>query len=302
MRIAVTGSTGFIGSRLVPALSCDGHDVRRVVRSKARAGDIAWSPLERQIDAAALEGTDAIIHLAAENLGQRWTESSRKRIRESRTVGTRFLSESIAALPRPPRVMISASAVGFYGADRGDETLEETSAPGEDFVADLAVAWEAATEPAAARGIRVVRTRFGVVLGPEGGMLERVLPVFRLGLGGRLGDGKQWMSWIAMEDLIEALRFILRTPTVAGAVNVTAPAPVRNEEFTDVLGRVLHRPTVAIVPAFALRAVYGEMADATILASQRVVPRRLSEAGFRFAHPGLEGALRSELAESDARR
>ena len=295
MRIAVSGSTGFIGSQLVTALGRDGHDIVRIVRSKARSGDIQWSPDESRIDGAALEGTDAVIHFAGEVIAQRWTDDARRRIRDSRVRGTSLLAQTAARLARLPRVFISASAIGFYGADRGDEVLDETSAPGEDFLADLGVAWEAATEPAATRGIRVVRTRFGVVLDPAGGMLQRVLPVFRLGLGGKLGNGRQWMSWISLEDLIEAVRFILRTPTVAGAVNVTAPNPVRNDEFTDVLGRVLHRPTIAVVPAFALRAVYGAMADGTILASQRVVPRKLQEAGFRFAHPKIEAALQAEL-------
>lgn len=295
MRVAITGSTGFIGSQLVSALGRDGHDVVRIVRSRARSGDIQWSPNENRIDAAGLEGADAVIHLAGEEIAQRWTDDARRRIRDSRVRGTTLIAQAIAGLTRPPRVLISASAIGFYGADRGDEVLDESSPPGEDFLADVAVAWEAATEPAAARGIRVVRTRFGVVLDPAGGMLQRILPIFRLGLGGRLGDGTQWLSWISLEDLIEAVRFILRTPTVAGAVNVTAPNPVRNAEFTDVLGRVLHRPTLAVVPKFALRTVYGEMADGTIMASQRVIPKRLQEAGFRFAHPKLEAALRAEL-------
>lgn len=295
MRIAVSGSTGFIGSQLVTALGRDGHDIVRIVRSKARSGDIQWSPDEGRIDGAALEGAEAVIHLAAENVGQRWTESTRRKIRESRKRGTTLLAETVAKLQRPPRVMLSASAIGFYGADRGDEILDESSPPGEDFMADVAVEWEAATEPAASRGIRVVRTRFGVVLDPAGGMLHRVLPVFKLGLGGKLGDGRQWMSWISLEDLIEAVRFILRTPTLSGAVNVTAPEPVRNAEFTDVLGKVLGRPTIAVVPAFALRGVYGAMADGTILANQRVIPRKLQAAGFRFAHPKIEAALRAEL-------
>ncbi|HUF28683.1 MAG TPA: TIGR01777 family oxidoreductase [Gemmatimonadaceae bacterium] len=295
LRIAVTGATGFIGSHLVPALRRNGDSVHRIVRSRPDPGDIVWSPRDRRIDAAALEGMDAVIHLAGENIAQRWTSATRRRIRESRVAGTSLLASTMAALERPPRVMISASAVGFYGADRGDETLDESSAPGDDFLADVAVEWEAATEPAASRGIRVVRTRFGVVLHPEGGMLQRVLPIFRLGLGGRLGDGRQWMSWIALDDLIEAVRFALRTPTIAGGVNVTAPTPVRNEEFTRVLGKVLGRPTMAVVPAFAIRAVFGEMGDATILASQRVLPGRLLEAGFQFEQTSLESALRSEL-------
>lgn len=295
MLIAVSGSTGFIGSQLVPSLSRDGHEIHRIVRSRLREGDIVWSPSERRIDAAALEGVDAVIHLAGENIGQRWTEAVKRRIRESREAGTRLLASTLAGLERPPRVLISASAVGIYGADRGDEVLDESSEPGEDFLADVGVAWEAATEPAATRGIRVVRTRFGVVMDPAGGMLARILPVFRLGLGGRLGDGMHWMSWVSLTDLIEVVRFALRTPTLAGAVNVSAPNPVRNSEFTATLGLVLRRPAFAVVPEFALRAVYGEMAGATIFASQRVAPRRLTEAGYRFEHPRLEGALRAEL-------
>lgn len=295
MRVAISGSSGFIGSQLVASLERDRHDVRRLVRSRARDGDIAWSPSERRIDAAGLEGVEAVIHLAGESIAQRWTETVKRRIRESREVGTHLLASTLASLDPRPRVLISASAVGLYGANRGDEVLDETSPPGDDFLADIGVAWEAATEPAAAAGIRVVRTRFGVVLDPAGGMLARVLPIFRFGLGGKLGDGSNWMSWISLTDLIEIVRFALRTPTLTGAVNVTAPNPVRNAEFTDTLGLVLGRPTIAVVPAFALRTVYGAMADGTILASQRVVPRRLIDAGYRFEHPRLEAALRAEL-------
>ena len=301
MRIAVSGSTGFIGSQLVTALTRDGHDIIRIVRTKARSGDIQWSPAEGRIDAAALEGVDAVVHLAGEPIGQRWTDDARRRIRDSRVQGTTLIARTLAALARPPRVFVSASAVGFYGADRGDELLDESSQPGDDFLADVGVAWEAATEPASARGIRVVRTRFGVVLDPAGGMLERILPIFRFGLGGKLGNGTQWLSWISLEDLIEAIRFVLRTPTISGAVNVTAPNPVRNDEFTRVLGRVLHRPAIALVPAFALRAVYGEMAEGTIMANQRVIPRKLQETGFRFAHPRLEAALEAELRRPESR-
>ena len=295
MLIAVSGPTGFIGSQLVPALERDEHVVRRIVRSRPSAGDVQWSPDERRIDAAALAGVEAVIHLAGENIGQRWTDAAKRRIRESRVVGTHLLASTLASLPRAPRIFISASAIGIYGADRDDEVLDESSEPGDDFLSDLGVEWEAATEPAAAAGIRVVRTRFGVVLDPAGGMLGRILPVFRLGLGGRLGDGKSWMSWVSLTDLIEVMRFLLRVPALSGAVNVTAPHPVRNAEFTATLGLVLRRPAIAVVPAFALRTVYGEMADATILASQRVLPAKLTAAGFRFEHPKLEAALRAEL-------
>lgn len=299
MRIAVTGAGGFLGSALVPALAAAGHTVVRVSRGEPRPGssDVIWDPARGTIDARALEGVDAAIHLAGENIAQRWTDDARRRILDSRTQGTGLLARTLAALDRPPLVLLSASAIGIYG-DRGDEEVDEGSAPGTGFLADVVRAWEAAADPARSAGIRVVHPRLGVILGRDGGVLGRLLPPFRLGLGGPVGDGRQWMSWVARSDVVGALTFLLATETLAGAVNVVAPEPARNGSFTEALGHVLHRPTLGIVPAFALRAVYGQMAEETLLAGQRVRPARLDAAGFRFLHPTLIGALRSELGES----
>lgn len=296
LRLAVTGGSGFVGAALEPALVAAGHTVLRVSRSDPRPAtpDVRWDPARGVIDARGLEGLDGVIHLAGENIAQRWTDESRRRILESRTDGTGLLARTLAALDRPPRVLLSASAIGIYGA-RGDDEVDEDSTPGTGFLAEVVQAWEAAAEPARSAGIRVVHPRLGVVLGRDGGVLERLLPPFRLGLGGPVGDGQQWMSWVARSDVIAALRFLLDADAVAGPVNVVAPGAVRNETFTAALGHVLHRPTLGTVPAFALRAVYGQMAEETLLSGQRVRPKRLEEAGFTFRHPMLEEALRSEL-------
>lgn len=296
VNIAVTGSTGLIGSALIDSLRSDGHEVHRIVRSRpdTKSGEIGWDPVAGEMDAASLAGIDAVVHLAGENVGQRWTEEAKRKIRDSRVDGTHLLAETIASLATPPRVLVSASAVGVYG-DRGDEPLTEDSPPGNDFLAEVAREWEAATEPAANAGVRVVHTRFGVVLSSGGGALERMLPPFRLGAGGKLGSGKQWMSWIALPDVVAAIRFAVDTETLSGPVNVTAPNPVRNTEFTDTLGKVLGRPTLFTVPAFALRLAFGEMADAALLTSQRVIPERLAEAGFGFQFPELKETLRAVL-------
>lgn len=297
--VAVTGASGLIGSALVRSLRADGHEVRRLVRGTPRPdrGEIGWDPAAGRVDAEGLAGVDAVVHLAGENVGKRWTAEVKRRIRESRVRGTSLLAGTLAALPRPPRVLVSASAIGYYG-DRGEETLTEGSGAGDDFLAEVGEAWEAAAEPAARAGIRVVLPRTGVVLTPEGGALERMLPVFRLGLGGRLGDGRQWMSWVSLPDVVRAFSYAVDTDSLSGPVNVVAPEPVTNAEFTRTLGRVLGRPTPAFVPRTALRLAFGEMADATLLASQRVLPARLLEAGFRFRHPSLEGALRAVLGEA----
>jgi uncharacterized protein (TIGR01777 family) len=240
---------------------------------------------------------DGAIHLAGENIGTRWTRTRRARIRESRVVGTRLLSETVARLATRPRFLISASAVGIYG-DRGDEILTESSPPGDatrDFLVSVCREWEAAANPARAAGIRVVHPRFGVVLSPRGGVLQRLRLPFRLGLGGRVGSGDQWMSWIALEDAVEAVAYLMSAESLEGAVNVSAPEPVTNREFARALGGVLGRPAVIPVPAAALRVAFGEMADRTLLSSTRVVPARLTQSGYRFAHPGLDGALRSML-------
>ena len=294
LRVAVSGASGMIGRALVPFLTTGGHAVVPMVRGRAGPGEAAWNYEHGRIEASKLEGLDAVVHLAGENIGVRWTEARRRRILDSRAIGTRFLAETIARLRRPPRVMISASAVGIYG-NRGDETLTEASptlgAP-PDFLTEVGREWEAATEPARTAGIRVVLLRFGIVLTPAGGVLGRMLPPFRLGVGGPLGRGRQWMSWIAIDDLLGAVHHALRTDSLAGPVNATAPNPVTSATFAETLGRVLHRPSAVAVPAAALRIAFGEMADVAILSSTRVLPARLQESGYVFRYPELESALR----------
>jgi hypothetical protein len=299
LRVAVTGSTGLIGTPLVRALRADGHTVLRLVRSRPVSGgdEVYWNPALGEIDTAALEGVDAVVHLAGENVGQPpWTEERKRRIMDSRAQGTALVARTLAGLSPRPRVLVSASATGWYG-DRGDEVLTEASPPGTGFLAEVCRAWEEAAEPARAAGIRVVHPRIGVVLTGEGGALEKMLTPFKLGVGGKMGSGRQWMSWVALHDAVEALRFALRADGLAGPANLTSPAPVTNAEFTRTLGHVLGRPTVLGVPEFALRLALGEMADQALLASQRAVPDRLREAGFVFQYPDLEGALRVALGK-----
>ena len=299
LRIAVTGASGFIGRSLVPFLTAGGHEVHRLVRSRARLtpGDVFWDPTRGEIDAAALDGVDAVIHLAGEQVSERWTAQHKRAIRESRTLGTGLLARTLAARPNPPKVLVSISAIGYYG-DGGDRELDESSPPGTDFLASVARDWENAAAPAAERGIRVVHPRLGVVLSPAGGALERLLVPFRLGAGGKIGSGKQWMSWVSLDDTLGALHFLLFTDSLHGPVNVVAPNPVTNADFGHTLGHVLHRPALATVPPFALHLMFGEMADVMLLAGQRVLPRRLLEAGFEFRHPRLEEALRFELGKA----
>ena len=294
--IAITGATGFIGSALVEDLRAAGHGVRRLVRDERRRGpdDAVWDPAAGRLDPGALEGADALVHLAGEPIAQRWTAAVKRRIRESRVQSTRLLATAIVSLRRPPRVFVSGSAMGIYG-DRGDEELDETSPPGRGFLADVAVAWEGAAEPAARAGVRVANLRTGLVLSPRGGALAKLLVPFRLGLGGRIGSGRQWVSWIALSDTVSAIRHAIDSESLAGPVNLAAPVPVTNAELTKTLARVLRRPALLPVPAFALRLVFGEMGEATLLASQRMRPRRLLDNGYRFRHPVLEGALRHEL-------
>ena len=294
MRILVSGSSGLVGSALVPSLGTGGHQVVRLVRTRPTAGTAAilWDPARGALDSAALEGFDAMVHLAGEGLVQgRWNPARKARIRDSRVGGTRLLAETIARLARPPQVFISASAVGYYG-DRGDEVLREDAPPGRDYLAEVCRAWEDAAEPAARKGARVVQHRFGVILSPKGGALRKMLPPFKLGVGGRLGDGRQYMSWITLDDVLGAIEHALLTATLKGPVNTVAPHPRTNAEFTDTLGRVLGRPTLFPMPAFAARLAFGEVADALLLASQRVEPARLLASGYRFRHPDLEPALR----------
>jgi uncharacterized protein len=295
LRVAVTGASGLIGTAVVDRLRREGHTVHRLVRDpgKAGPGDILWNPDAGTIDAAALDGIGAAVHLAGESVGTRWTEERKRRILDSRVKGTGLLARTLAGLVHPPRVLVQASAVGIYG-DRGDEPLTEASAPGTGFLAEVGQAWEAASAPAEQAGIRVVKLRLGIVLSQKGGALEQMLLPFRMGVGGRIGDGRQWMPWISLDDVVEVVMRALRDERLRGPVN-TATDAARNEDFTEALGRVLRRPTLIPVPGFGLRALFGEMADEALLASQRVEPARLREIGHAFHHPTLDTALAAAL-------
>jgi uncharacterized protein (TIGR01777 family) len=301
LRVAITGASGLIGSMLAPALISGGHQVVRIVRKAPAPGEIRWDPAGAGLDPAALRGVDAVVHLAGENIGEgRWTESRKRAILESRTVGTRLLAEAMAKAPSGPRTLVSASAIGYYG-ERGDEKLTEASTPGFGFLPEVCVAWEAATAPAADAGLRVVRVRTGLVLAKSGGLLQRLLLPFRLGLGARLGDGRQWMSWISAADLIGVYRHTLEG-TMSGPVNATAPGAVRNREFTAALGRALHRPAVLVLPRTALRLAFGQKADDAVLVSAHAVPTALEHTGYQFRHPALAAALAHELGEAVSAR
>lgn len=299
MDIAITGSTGLIGEALRTSLLADGHRVVRVVRRPPRGPDeIRWEPDAGQLDAAALSGLDAVVHLAGEGIAERrWTDAQKARIESSRTVGTDLLARRVAEADDGPSVLVSGSAIGFYG-DRGDEVLREGSAAGTGFLADVCQRWEAAADPARDAGVRVAHVRTGIVLDAHGGVLAKQLPLFKLGLGGRIGSGRQYMSWIALDDLLGVVHHLLDRADLEGPVNAAAPEPVTNAVFTKTLGRVLGRPTVAPVPAFALRLALGEMADAALLSSTRVRPERLQASGYRFRFPDLEGALRHVLGRT----
>jgi uncharacterized protein len=298
MRILMTGSSGLIGSALIPFLAGQGFQVVRLVRQKTAPGEnvAVWDPDEGKLQMSSMEQTDAVVHLAGENVAEgRWTERQKKRIRESRVQGTRLLSESLAQLEAAPRVLVSASAVGFYGS-RGDEVLTEESSPGSDFLAEICKEWEAATEPARQKGIRVVNFRIGMVISGKGGALSAMLPAFKAGAGGKLGDGQQFVSWIALDDLTLAISHVIANESISGPVNAVSPNPVRNVEFTEILGKVLGRPTFVSMPAPVVRLIFGEMADALLLASQRAEPRRLLDTGFTFQFPDLETTLRHLLS------
>jgi len=333
VRIIVTGASGLLGSALVPALRADGHDVVTLVRREPRGpAEIRWDPDRGELDSAALAGVDAAVHLAGAGVGDhRWTADYRRVILDSRVRGTRLLAGALAAAASTaqartsaagaaghaarPSVMLSASAEGWYGPHAG-EPVDETAPAGTGFLADVVRAWEAATSPAADAGLRVCLLRTGVVLAREGGALARQLPLFRLGLGGRLGSGRQWLSWIALADWVAAVRFLLvadgaqradeqtpaGAPRVAGPVNLVAPNPVTGTEFARTLGGVLHRPALLPVPRLALRAVVGGFADEGVLASQRIIPRAVLDAGFRFQYPDLADALRAILTDKRAER
>jgi uncharacterized protein len=296
MNILVTGTHGLIGSTLVPFLTAGGHQVIRLVRGAPQRHRLTtyWDPAAGFVETAGLEGIDAVVHLAGESLVGRWTAAKKARIRDSRVHGTRLLCEALAQMKQPPKVVISASATGYYG-NRGDEILSEDSAPGEGFLAGTCRAWEAAAEPLMQRGIRVVHLRFGVVLSPAGGALAHMLLPFRLGGSGVLGSGRQYLSWIALDDAIGAIYHALATDQLQGAINVVTPSALTNRDFTKVLGRVLRRPTLLPMPDFAARLLFGEMADQLLLASTRVQPKRLQDSGYDFGYPDLEDALRHLL-------
>jgi uncharacterized protein (TIGR01777 family) len=298
MKVLVTGSSGLVGRALVERLASEGHGVARLVRTLPREpqSEFQWDPAQGRLDPAVLEGLDAAVHLGGENISAgRWTASQKERIRGSRVDSTRLLARTLAGLSSKPSVLVCASAIGYYG-NRGEEILSEESGPGTGFLPEVCQAWEAASKPAEEAGIRVVRLRIGVVLSGAGGALPRMLSAFKLGLGGRLGSGRQYMSWIALEDLAAALALAITDDRLRGPVNAVAPSPVTNAEFTRVLAKVLGRPAVLPAPAFALRLLLGQMAEELLLASARVVPRKLKETGFRYRHPDVEGALRGLLA------
>jgi uncharacterized protein len=295
MKVVITGASGLIGSALGPALTADGHTICRLVRGPATGAESRWDPDHGMLDPDALDGADAVVHLAGESIADgRWTANRKARIRDSRVRGTALLAHSMATRDRKPKIFISGSAVGFYG-DRGDELLDEGSGQGHGFLAGVCREWEAATRPAADAGVRVVNTRIGVVLSGRGGALPKMLPAFRLAAGGPIGMGSQHMSWVAIDDVVGAIQHLLLVDTVVGPVNLVAPNPATNDEFTRTLGRVLRRPTLLRVPASVLRVVLGEMADELVLASTRVRPGRLLDSGYRFRHPDLEAALRHVL-------
>ncbi|RLL66475.1 TIGR01777 family oxidoreductase [Streptomyces sp. Z26] len=295
MRIAVTGSTGLIGTALLASLRADGHETVRLVRHAPRAGDeVRWDPKRGYVDTAGLVGCEAVVHLAGAGVGsRRWTEAYKKEIRDSRVLGTTAVAEAVASLDPKPRVLLVGTAVGYYG-DTGDRAVDETAPPGTGFLADVCQEWERSAAPAEEAGVRTAFARTGLVVARGGGAWGRLFPLFKAGLGGRLGDGRQFWSHIALHDHIAALRHVLDTETLRGPVNLTAPEPVTNREVTAAMGRVLHRPTVFTTPAPALRIALGDFAE-DVLGSQRVLPSRLLDSGFTFAFPGIDDAIRAAL-------
>ncbi|HEX8810466.1 MAG TPA: TIGR01777 family oxidoreductase [Terracidiphilus sp.] len=297
-RILFSGASGMLGTALRHSLASEFETLQLVRRQPLSPSELTWNPDSARPFAQTneFEGLTAAIHLSGANLaGKRWTAAYKRELVESRVASTRALAQALAELSRPPQVLLVASGTGIYG-NRGDEILDESSAPGTGFLADLCRAWEEAAQPAVQAGIRVVHLRCGPVLGGGGGALGKMLPIFRLGLGGPLGNGRQWMSWIALADLIAAVRFLIADNQLTGPINMVAPEPVTNAEFTRALGRVLHRPAILPAPAFALRLALGDMADDALLASARAVPKRLLDSGFQFRYPSIDEALREALA------
>ena len=296
MRVAVTGSSGLIGSAYREAAKKAGIELVRLVRHDPVPGEseFRWDPEAGKVGEEGLAGVSAVVHLAGENIGaRRWSSAQKARIRDSRVNGTKTISDAVARLDPRPDVLVCASALGYYG-DRSDDILTEDAPAGSDFLAKVGVEWENASRSASEAGIRVVNLRFGLVIGRDAPLLARQLPIFRLGLGGRLGSGRQFFSWVSLDDVVSAISYAIDTPTLAGPVNVCSPNPVTNAEFTKTFGRVLSRPTIFMVPRFAMRVAFGEMAD-TMFSSVRMTPTRLVESGFQFKHPELEGALRYAL-------
>lgn len=295
MKILMAGSSGLVGNALRSAWNSQGVEVRRLLRGKGSAGPDAlyWDPSEGVIDRGSLDAVDVVVNLAGENVASgRWTQARKRLIRESRIQSTQLLARAFQGTKHPPKLLVSASAIGVYG-DSGEEWVTEDSPPGEGFLSQVCVDWEAAAQPAIVAGVRCVFLRFGIVLSPQGGALSRMLPLFRMGLGGVLGRGAQWMSWVGMEDLIAAVDHVIRDETLRGPINVVAPTPVTNREFTQALSRKLRRPAVFPAPAWALRLAFGDMADEALLASCRARPQRLLQSGFKFQQPDLEGWMRS---------
>jgi uncharacterized protein (TIGR01777 family) len=298
MKILIGGSHGLVGTALIKSLETEGHEIFRLVRhAPTSKTEVEWSPDRYSIALARIEGFDAVVNLAGESIAEgRWTDDKKRRIRESRVKGTKLLGDALANLAVPPKALVCASAIGYYG-NRGDELLTETSAPGDDFLAKVCAEWEDATALATEKGIRVVNARFGVILDTNGGALKKMLPPFRMGVGGKIGSGKQWMSWIALDDVVGGIQFALANDSIKGPVNFVAPVAVTNAEFTKTLGKVLSRPTVLPIPAFAIKLLFGEMGEALLLGSQRVAPERLAAAGYKFGYPQLEKALVHLLEE-----
>ena len=301
MKILISGASGLVGNALASRLQQDGHTVARLVRpggGRSSPGDIFWDPMAATVDAPAMEGFDAVIHLSGASIAEvRWTPERKAVLRSSRIDSTRVLVDMLSGLRQKPRVFLCASATGYYG-NRGDELLTESSEGGSDFLALTARDWEAEARRAELAGIRTVRLRFGVILSAEGGALPRMLTPFKYGIGGRLGSGNQWMSWIALEDVVEIVRSAIPSAEFSGPLNVVAPNPVRNSEFTRVVATALHRPAIFSAPAFALRIALGEMADPLLLSSQRAIPERLIAIGYEFRFANLDAALQSILARN----
>jgi uncharacterized protein (TIGR01777 family) len=298
MKILIGGSHGLVGTALIKLLEAQGHEIFRLVRHAPNSKtEVEWSPDRYSIALARIEGFDAVVNLAGESIAEgRWTDDKKRRIRESRVKGTKLLGDALANLTVPPKTFVCASAIGYYG-NRGDELLTEASAPGEGFLAKVCAEWEEATALAIEKGIRVVNARFGVILDTNGGALKKMVPPFRMGVGGRIGSGKQWMSWIALDDVVDGIQFALANDSIRGPVNFVAPVPVTNAEFTKTLGKALSRPTIFPIPAFAIKLLFGEMGEALLLGGQRVAPERLVAGGYEFSYPQLEQALAHILAK-----